>query len=388
MSNYIHRDLEGKLLEMARYFPVLVVTGPRQSGKSTLIRHLFGDYDAFSLEDYDAIEGARSDPRQFLQQNRHGMIIDEVQNVPELLSYIQGIVDRDPSKRFVLSGSVNFTLLKSVTQSLAGRAYVADLLPLSLHEIAASTPYSSTDELLLGGLYPGVVARHVPAQDLYRAYTRTYLERDVRDLLKVKDLLQFNTFLRICAGRAGQLFNASQIAGEVGVAVNTIKSWLSVLVTSYVVYLLPPYYENINKRLTKTPKLYMCDTGLACSLLGITSARELAHHSMRGALFENLVVIEALKHQMNQGKENNLYFYRDANGNEIDLLIREGEAYTGLEIKSAMTYNKTFASQLKRMEHYVHHPIRSRAVVYNGPFELPEGEVKVLNYLHLDKVLP
>ena len=384
---YISRDIENIIIEMARYFQVVVVTGPRQSGKTTLIQHLFAHYACFSLEDLNVRELASSDPVAFLRQNEQGMIIDEVQRVPELMSYIQGIVDREPDKRFVLSGSSNFAMLRSVSQSLAGRAAVLELLPLSMNEVSSQLQSKSLDQLMFDGLYPAVCAGKNLAQYVYPAYAKTYLERDVRDLLHVTDMMAFERFLRLCAARIGSLFVASQLANEVGVAVNTVKSWLSVLQASYVITMLPPYYENTTKRLIKTPKLYFCDTGLACYLLDIESPQQLARDKMRGALFENLIVMEAIKSRLNVGKQPNAYFYRDSNQNEIDLILKRGEALTGIEIKSSMTYHKDFERTVRSMDNYVKSAIAERAVVYAGELENTVGKVKLLNYSHLQTIL-
>ena len=261
-NSFINRELGQTILEAASYFPVLCVTGPRQSGKSTLVNHLFPHYRQVSLEDLDVRAAAMSDPRGFLDQTTGGMIIDEVQRVPELLSYIQGIVDRHPDRRFVLSGSSNFSLLRGVTQSLAGRVGMFELLPMAYSEVREEIAELSLDEVLYNGLYPAVCSRKNVARFLYPSYMKTYLERDVRDLLQVRNLMQFNTFIRLCASRIGSLFNASELAGEVGVDSKTITAWLSILQASYLIFLLPPYYANTRKRLVKTPKLYFCDTGL------------------------------------------------------------------------------------------------------------------------------
>ncbi|MDO4511343.1 MAG: ATP-binding protein [Bacteroidales bacterium] len=387
MAQYISRKIEATILEAIKYFPVIIVTGPRQAGKSTMIQHLFPSFVQHSLEDYDLRSIAQSDPKRFLQPAEKGLVIDEVQNVPELLSYIQGIVDREPERRYVLSGSANFTLLHAVKQSLAGRAFVVDLLPLSLDEVVGPQAPTSTNQLLFSGLYPSVVTGQRPARFMYPAYVRTYLERDVQELINAKNLMQFSTFLKLCAGRIGQIFNASQVATEVGVSVNTIKQWLSILETSYVIFRLQPYFKNTTKRLVKSPKIYFCDTGLACHLLGIDSADELESHSMRGALFENLIVTEALKHRFNQAKTNNLCFYRDSNHNEIDLLIEEKNGLKGIEVKSSMTYHASFEKALKKMETLVSEPVTGKAVVYDGDFENEAGEIKIVNFRHLPRVL-
>lgn len=385
--DYIERSISDVVLEAAKYFPVVCITGPRQSGKTTLIKHLFPDFERFTLENVDTRTYAQHDPIAFLGQTEKGMVIDEVQRVPELLSYIQGIVDDHPERRFIISGSSNFALIRNVSQSLAGRVGMFDLLPLSMEEMGAMAQQKELDELLYEGFYPAVCSGKNLAKWYYPAYVKTYLERDVRELLNVKDLMQFNTFLRLCAGRIGSIFNASELASEVGVASHTITSWLSVLEASYVVTLLHPYSGNASKRLVKSPKLYFCDTGLACYLLDIESPEQLARDKMRGHLFENLIVTEALKSRFNRGKEANLYFYRDSNKNEIDLLLRASGVLSGIEIKSAMTYHSDFSKVIDRMVDYVKEPIGTRAIVYAGKMENNVADVKLLNYLHLNDIL-
>ena len=386
-AKYIHRELSSVLEEAYRYFSVITVTGPRQSGKTTLIRNLFPHLPYYSLESLDIRSFAENDPIAFLNQNEEGMILDEVHNAPDLLSYIQGIVDEHPDKRYILSGSSQFAMLKRVTQSLAGRTAVFELMPLSYSETKDLTADGPLDKLLFNGFYPAIYSgRNVP-EFLYPAYMKTYLDRDVRDLLQIKDMMQFHIFIKLCAGRIGSLFKASELANEIGVSPNTITSWLSVLQASYIVTLLPPYFENTSKRLTKMPKLYFLDTGLACYLLGIESPEQLSRDKMRGALFENFVVTEALKQRYNQGKESNLYFYRDSNQNEIDLLLKRNTRLYGIEIKSSMTYHKDFEKALKRIDEWVKAPVDGKAVVYAGNFENTAGEIKLLNYTNMDEVL-
>lgn len=386
-AKYIHRELSSVLEEAYRYFSVITVTGPRQSGKTTLIRNLFPHLPYYSLESLDIRSFAENDPIAFLNQNEEGMILDEVHNAPDLLSYIQGIVDEHPDKRYILSGSSQFAMLKRVTQSLAGRTAVFELMPLSYSETKDLTADVPLDKLLFNGFYPAIYSgRNVP-EFLYPAYMKTYLDRDVRDLLQIKDMMQFHIFIKLCAGRIGSLFKASELANEIGVSPNTISSWLSVLQASYIVTLLPPYFENTSKRLTKMPKLYFLDTGLSCYLLGIESPEQLSRDKMRGALFENFVVTEALKQRYNQGKESNLYFYRDSNQNEIDLLLKRNTRLYGIEIKSSMTYHKDFEKALKRIDEWVKAPVDGKAVVYAGNFENTAGEIKLLNYTNMDEVL-
>ncbi len=382
--NYIKRDIEDTILEAAKYFPVITVTGPRQSGKTTMLRHVFPNLHYYSLEDLDTRNFAMEDPVRFLHLHQEGMILDEVHNFPELLSYIQGIVDLEPEKKYILSGSSNFALLKKVSQSLAGRSGVFELMPLSIAEAKnGAVDVSDVDTLLYNGLYPAVCSGKNIPKFLYPSYVKTYLERDVRDLLNVKDMRQFNMFLRLCAGRIGSIYNATEIANEVGVTTKTIQSWTSILQASYVLYLLPPYFENTRKRLTKSPKVYFCDTGLACSLLGIEAPEQLAFDKMRGHLFENLVVTEMLKRRLNEGKEANLYFYRDSNQNEIDILVSNPSSMDAIEVKSAMTFSPAFEKALKKVADWITAPVGKRIIVYAGSLEDRNGDIQLQNYQHL-----
>ena len=383
---YIPRQIEGIIQEAAKYFSVISVTGPRQSGKSTLLKHLFPELPKYSMKDLHVRSFAEQDPVAFLHQHKEGMFIDEVQKVPVLLDYIQGIVDDDPSHRFVLTGSSNLELLQGMTDSLPGRAGVYELLPMSLEETAAQIADKSTNQLLFDGLYPAICAHKNVAHLFYPAYVKTYLEKDVRDLLRIKDQMQFLKFMKLCAARIGSLFNASEVAMELGVDSKTVTHWLSVLQASYLVTLLPPYYENITKRVVKTPKLYFNDPGLACYLLDIETPKQLALDKMRGAIFENLVVMECIKHRYNQGKEGNVFFYRDSNGQEVDILVKEEGQLTAIEVKSSMTYQPDFAKNLKRLHEWTSTPIIRRAVVYGGDFENTSGDIWLLRYDHAEKL--
>lgn len=383
---YIPRALEGVIKEAVQYFSVISVTGPRQSGKSTMLKHLFPDLPKYSMKDLHVRAFAEQDPVAFLNQHKEGMFIDEVQQVPQLLDYIQGIVDDDPSRRFVLTGSSNLELLQGMTESLPGRVGVYELLPMSLDEIAEQSSDKTVDEQLYDGLYPAICAKKNVAHLFYPSYVKTYLEKDVRNLLHIKDQMQFLLFMKLCAARVGSLFNASEIGMQVGVDGKTITHWLSVLEASYLVTLLPPYYENISKRLVKTPKLYFNDPGLACYLLDIETPKQLALDKMRGAIFENMVVMECLKHRYNQGKEGNVFFYRDSNGQEVDILMKEGGSLTAIEVKSSMTYQPDFVKSLKRLPEWTNTPITRRAVVYSGDMENTAGDIWLLRYNHLEKL--
>lgn len=380
---YIRREIEHQLLEAWKYFNVLTLTGPRQSGKSTTLKHLFPEAKTYSLKDINVRLFAEQDPIAFLNQSEGPLFIDEVQKVPGLLEYIQGIVDNHPERKFILSGSSNFELLKNVSESLAGRSGVFELMPMSYRETKERSSGKDLDSFLYDGLYPAVCAERNIAKYFYPSYIKTYLEKDVRDLLNIKDQLQFMKFMKLCAARIGSMFNASELSGEVGVDSKTISSWLSVLSASYIIYLMPPYYENISKRLVKSPKLYFCDTGLACHLLDIETPAQVARDKMRGNLFENYVVMEAVKHRMNAGREGGIYFYRDSNGNEVDLLLKEEGEIKAYEIKSAQTYTGAFSHTLKKISEWISTPVVRKTVVYTGDFENTAGEIHILNHKSL-----
>ncbi|MDO4511801.1 MAG: ATP-binding protein [Bacteroidales bacterium] len=377
---YLERNIEEVIKEASKYFSVISVTGPRQSGKSTMLMHMFPHYEYFSMKDMNIRDFAENDPVAFLNKHQH-MMIDEVQKVPVLLEYIQGIVDKDPARKFLLTGSSNFQMLHSVAESLPGRAGVFELLPMTQAE--GKQEGRNIDELLFNGLYPAICTGKNVSKFFYPSYVKTYIEKDVRDFLHIQDQMQFMKFVKLCAARVGALFNASEIGNEVGVDSKTIARWLSVLQASYIITLLPPYYENTTKRLVKTPKLYFNDTGLACYLLDIESPRQLARDKMRGAIFENLIVMEALKHRHNQGKDGGVYFYRDSNANEVDILIKEEGEFIAIEVKSSETYNKTFEKALKKIDSWVNCPVKRKIVVYTGDFENYEGDIELVNYSNL-----
>ena len=385
---YLTRSIEKTISEAAKYFSVISVTGPRQSGKSTLLKHLFPDVPRYSLKDVNVREFAEHDPVAFLHQHTKGMFIDEVQKCPHLLEYIQGIVDNNSDCQFLLTGSSNFELLHNLSESLPGRAGVYELLPMTYKETESTMGKQTTDEFLFNGLYPAICAQKNKARLFYPSYVRTYLERDVRDLLKIKDQLQFMRFIKLCAARIGSIFNASEIAGQLGVDSKTVTHWLSVLQASYLVTLLPPYYENISKRMVKSPKLYFTDPGLACFLLDIESPRQLERDKMRGAIFENFIVMEIIKHRYNLGLMDGVYFYRDSNQNEVDILLKQEGELTAIEVKSSMTYHASFEKVLSKISEWLKTPVVNKLLVYTGDFENTASDIKLLNYRHLQANLP
>lgn len=368
---YIKRAITQKILEASQFFPVIVVTGPRQSGKTTLCREIFPDYRYVNLEDLTLRSLAKSDPVGFISQYGPRVIIDEVQNVPKLLSQVQVEVDKDPETRFVVTGSSNFSLLSGVTQSLAGRAAVFTLLPLAFDELGAYPKQTPTDELIFKGFYPGVLCREIPPEMFYSNYYATYVERDIRQLANLKHLDTFQLFIRLCAGRIGTEFRPTNLSNEVGVSVATIKEWLSLLMASYIVFLLPPFYANINKTLTKAKKLYFYDVGLASYLIGIENSSQLTTHPLRGPLFENMAVMQMLKKRYNLAKSNDLSYYRENSGREVDLVQRTVEGLDLYEVKSAATFHESFLENMRKVAALLP-DVKAQRVVYDGELLLPD----------------
>lgn len=380
MTMYIPRQAEKTIKTLSQGFPIVAVTGPRQSGKSTLAARIFQDRPYVSLEDPDEEEFAASDPRGFLEQFPDGAVLDEIQRRPELLSYLQTIVDRDGRMNlFVLTGSQQFGLMAELSQTLAGRVGILELLPFTLDELAGADKLPETlEELLFAGLYPPVHDRPVSPGLWYPNYIRTYIERDVRQMMNVTDLSTFQTFMYLCAGRVGQLLNLSSLANDCGISPNTAKAWLSVLEASYIVYLLRPHHKNFNKRLVKTPKLYFLDPGLAAKLLRIENKEQIANHAYRGALFETWVISEILKKRYNAGQSANLYFWRDRTGNEIDVLVDQGEDLIPVEIKSGRTITQSYFKGLQHWSKLAGHAAKNPTLVYAGNKALKRQGVHVL----------
>jgi hypothetical protein len=380
---FIDRVVFSEIIRLSSSFPVLTITGPRQSGKTTLCKKLFETFFYTNLEDISTREAAIGDPKSFLQQHPEGMIIDEAHHLPALFSYIQVMVDENPDLRFVLTGSSNFALLQNITQSLSGRTALITLLPLSMEELNERMDGESTDNLLLKGFYPAIWSKNVLAGDLYKNYYATYVERDIRQLINLRDINLFRTFIKLCAGRIGCEFNASSIANEIGVSFHTIQNWISILSASYIVHLVPPFYENIGKRLVKSPKIYFYDTGLACFLLGIENENQLSRDPIRGALFENMVVNECLKFRLNRGKDSNIYFYRDSAQHEVDILLKYGLEFSIMEVKSAKTFTKEFAKNLTWLQKTMEGRISSSTVIYDGENELKSETNGLINFRSL-----
>ncbi|MEI8046226.1 MAG: ATP-binding protein [Bacteroidota bacterium] len=384
---YIHRKIEVELEKLESQYPVFVITGPRQSGKTTLARHKYPNLPYFSFENPDIRLMALTDPRAFLKNIPNGAILDEVQHVPDLISYLQQIVDENREKtRFILTGSNQFMLMNKITQSLAGRAAILKLLPLSLEELSSVNTIPAS-ELIFIGFYPLVHSLRSDPTKTYRNYYETYLERDLRQILQVKDLSLFQKFVRICAGRIGNLVNASALAGETGVSVATVQSWLSILEASYIIMQLQPFYDNINKRLIKSPKLYFYDTGLACYLLGIENVGQVVRDPLYGALFENMVIMDAVKYRYNKGFDHNMYFYRDSHHSEIDMVYKRANELIPIEIKSSQTYHPDFTKGLRNFSKTYHDRIPKSFLTYDGDLELMQQDVEIVNFRQLTSKL-
>ena len=364
----IARDVEEAFRGLLRGFPVVTLTGPRQSGKTTLARAIFAGRPYISLEDPDVRRMALEDPRAFLAGLPDGAVRDEVQRTPELLSYLQARVDADGRMGlFLLTGSQQFGLMSGITQSLAGRSAFIELLPFSLNELGrAGISPPSLDEMLLAGGYPPLYDRSLLPKAWFPAYVTAYVERDVRQILKVQDLEVFQRFVRLCAGRSGQILNLASLATDCGITHNTAKAWISVLEASYVLFLLRPHHENFSKRLIKSPKLYFYDTGLLCWLLGIQNAGQLASHPLRGSIFETFVVSELVKSRLNRGERAAFSFWRDSNGNEIDVVADVGTGMMPIEIKAGQTINRDFFAGLERWTALAGERAVSPALIYGG----------------------
>lgn len=366
MAEYVRRLISDKVMEVQRYYPVTTITGPRQSGKTSLCRHLFPEYPYVNLEDLITRGRAVADPTGFLDSLGPKAVIDEVQNVPELLSMVQVRVDEEPERRYVLTGSSNFSLLHRMTQSLAGRTALFTLLPFSFPEMAEADKDVPTWRLLSQGQYPGILVNGIPSKIFYSNYYTTYVERDVRDLMRLKDIMKFNTFVRMLAARVGSEFNASQLAKEVGVSAPTVSEWLSLLAASYITFTLRPYYANISKQLTKMPKVYFYDTGLLCYLLGMESESQYQSSILRGAIFENMAISELMKSRFNQGDIPEISFYRERSGKEVDAMVRAGGAINLYEIKAGSSFKADYMANMDYVAALLPGEV-SKRVIYDGP---------------------
>ncbi len=387
MSPMISRDIEATLRRLAGQYPVITLTGPRQSGKTTLAKTLFPGMPYVTLEDPDLRRFATDDPRGFLSGYAQGAIFDEIQRTPELPSYLQGMVDADPRPgRFILTGSQQFELMTQVTQSLAGRTAVLRLLPFTLAEVQRLKVSAQPPDLpgtLLKGFYPRIHDKNLNPSQALADYFATYVERDLRQLAAVHDLQRFERFVRLCAGRTGQLLNLNSLGNDAGVSHTTARAWIDLLQTSYIVHLLPPWFTNSGKRLVKAPKLYFYDVGLACWLLGLRTPEQVSRDPLWGSLFENFIIMEALKDRLNAGENAEMYFYRDSEGNEVDLLLPTDGKLQALEIKAGATVNADYFKGLKTF--VAHHPaaVAGGGVVYGGLQSQNRSDWPVYSWLSL-----
>ena len=386
----IPRLVTSKLIELTRQYPVVTITGPRQSGKTTLVKTVLKETAYVSLEDPDLREFASNDPRGFLSAYPGSVIIDEVQRVPDLFSYIQTRVDETGKEGlYILTGSFNFSLMQGISQSLAGRVAILNLHPFSFTELErADRLTESLEDLLFIGGYPRIYDKDLPPSEWYANYVTTYLERDVRVVINIKDLSVFQLFLKMCAARSGQVLNLSSLGDDCGITHNTAKSWISVLQTSFIVYLLRPHYKNFNKRLIKNPKLYFYDTGLLCYLLGVESAESLLTNVHRGAVFETWVISELLKGRLNRGLRENLFYWRDRSGHEVDCIVEQENRLLPIEIKSGKTVTRDFFKGLRYWTKIASGASDESYLVYAGPMDQKRKEANVLSWKSFARTLP
>jgi len=377
-----NRELGKELLRLKRYFPVVVVTGPRQSGKTTLCKMVFPDYGYVNLEDEFVRNEFALRRREFLM-TKGNLIIDEAQNMPEIFSMVQVMVDENPRLRYVITGSNNFSLMQNITQSLAGRAALLTLLPLSFAELTYKDKSVGTDAMMIRGFYPAVLSNKIPAQDAYRQYYNTYLQRDIMQAMNVKNMDEFRRFVVLSAARVGTEFNAQNLSNEIGVSVHTIQSWMNVLEASYIAFHLQPFYRSIGKRLVKKTKIYFFDSGLVCYLLGIHNKMQLSSHPLRGQIFENMVVGDMMKNIYNKGQDNNMFFFRDKSQHEIDVVKENGLQLEAYEIKSARVIHTDFYKNLDYFKKLLGEDVVSTQVIYSGKDEMPIAENGYINYLNV-----
>ncbi len=378
--NHIAREIRTVLLNYAQQFRAVMLVGPRQSGKTTLVKITFPEKPYVSLENPDERALANEDPRAFLARFAKGAILDEVQRVPSLLNYLQEILDHSKEDGlYILTGSNNILLQDNVSQTLAGRVGVLDLMPLSYREIVQQKSALTLEEHIFNGSYPEIYDRGRSPNIWYPSYIRTYVERDVRQVQNIENTALFTKFLRLCAGRVGQQVNAAALSNECGIDVRTVQSWLSVLESTYVIKRLSPFHRNFNKRITKSPKLYFIDSGLVCSLLGIRTTDELTVSHFKGALVENFIIMELVKNGLNKGLHQSLYYWRENNGVEVDVILDSGTTFVPIEIKSAQTFSKDFLANLKKFKSYS--DALKGILLYDGEMEFKtEDDFEVLNW--------
>lgn len=384
----IIRTISAHLEQLAHQYPVITLTGPRQSGKTTLARSVFKDKPYINLELHDNREYARSDPRGFLRQIPDGAILDEIQRVPELVSYVQGVVDdKRQNGMFILTGSQQFEISNSINQSLAGRTALLKLLPFTVQEVCSNYGDMDVENLIYHGFYPRIYDQKLNPTQALGDYFETYVERDLRQLIHVKNLSSFQKYVKLCAGRVGQIVNLSSLGNEVGITHTTAREWLTILEASYVIFLLQPLYRNINKRLVKSPKLFFYDVGLACFLLGIEKVSHLQFHPSKGHLFENMVLMEILKYRYNRGLRNNLAFYRDNIGNEIDVIYQVGQHSFPIEIKAGETVTRDFFKGLSAFQKVMQELPLGQTVIYAGDHQETRQDVHIARLYDIPQLL-
>mgnify|MGYP001024461814 FL=1 len=384
----IKRHISTELMSLIAEYPVITILGPRQAGKTTLARLCLPEYEYYNLEHPETRQLAIDDPKAFMARCGKKVILDEIQRVPELLSYIQVIVDEAQlNGQFVLTGSHQLALREAITQSLAGRTSILNLLPLSIAELkGANIRFTNPESYIYQGFLPRVHDQQQRPTQAYSNYYQTYVERDVRQLINIKDFMLFEKFMKLLAGRAGQLLNHSSLANDVGVTVATIKNWLSILEASFIIFKLPPYFEDFGKRVVKSPKYYFIDTGLLCFLLGIEKPEQVARDPLVGQLFENLVVIEFLKSRTNRGYLPGLYFFRDSNGLEVDLIFQQGRQLTAIEVKSSSTYHPSMLKALKKLK-LLAPTLKQTYLIFSGDkFEFTDG-MSAVNFSDVDQIM-
>lgn len=382
------RILAKPLKALSKQYPVVTLLGPRQSGKTTLVKQCFPNHTYINLEEPDTRLFAKEDPRGFLKGYSGNLILDEIQRVPDLLSYIQVIVDSKQKKgHFILTGSHQFELHQSITQSLAGRTALLTLLPLSLAELQAAGEALTLDQALFNGFYPRVYQDKLNPTQVYRDYFKTYVERDVRQLINIKDLSLFEKFIHICAGRVGTILNINQLSNDTGISTRTVEQWLSLLEASFIIYKLQPYYENFGKRVIKSPKFYFTDVGLLSYLLGIENPKQLFRDPLRGNWVENLVILELVKARLNSNLDPNLYYFRDSHQHEVDVIFKRGSELTPIEIKASQTFNSDFLKGLHYFEKLVSDRVNKGYLVYAGDQERTIGNIYVRNFRHADLIV-
>ncbi len=382
-----NRTIEAELLDTAKHYPVVGLMGPRQSGKTTAVRRYFADMPYENLEVPEVRLLAQTDPRAFLDRHPNGMIIDEIQYAPDLLSYIQDIVDnKKVNGMYVITGSHQIELHEAVSQSLAGRIGLLNLYPMTLDELQRANFSMDIDTQIYHGFYPRIYSEQLNPTKAYRNYLQSYIEKDVRRISDIKDLVQFQLFMKLCAGRVGQVLEYSSLSNELGISIHTVKHWLSILEASYIIHRLQPYFENFGKRIIKSSKLYFSDVGLVSYLLGIESPSQIERDPLRGYLVENLVVNELMKYRYNRGLDPNLYYFRDSNKNEVDIIVKQGNELIPIEVKSAKTYTRGFIRGLTYFKKLTEERVRRSYLVYTGDQTQMIGDVKLINYRNITDV--